>query len=148
MGRLVFEIRAHDDGLILTLARRGAPPGPAKFVDIEKHARAFGGFQGYFRCPDCRCRYTALILYGERFSCRRCYRLPYQSQRSRTYDRLLTKARKAEALLRGISPQECIGMDPPDRPKGMHRRTYMRLIQPILRASDEFVFEAARRFGV
>jgi hypothetical protein len=145
MGRLVFEIRAHDDSLILTLARRGAPPGPAKFVGIEKHARAFGGFQGYFVCPDCQRRYTTLLLLGERVSCRKCCRLPYQSQRSRGFDRVLTKARKAEAFLRGISPDECIGMDPPPRPKGMHRATYRRLIQPIRRASEAFLQEAHRR---
>lgn len=141
---LLFEIHAFEDGMRLSLPHSRQQ----KFIRIEWHPRTFGGVQGYFLCPDCEGRCTSLLLFRGCLSCRKCWGFPYASQRSRRYDRLLLKARKAEASLRGLSPTQCIGMDPPPKPKGMHAVTYWRLIQPILRASDEFIIEASKRLGL
>lgn len=122
--------------------------GGEQSILIERHLRPFGGFQAYLICPYCGGRFTSLFLRRGSLGCRQCCRLSYQSQRLRSYDRLLRKACKAEAFLLGVSPENCVGMDAPPKPKGMRWETYSRLIQPILEASDRFSIEAARRFGV
>lgn len=38
-----------------------------------------GGRRPWFKCPGCSKRVAVLCDYGERFLCRRCYRLPYAS---------------------------------------------------------------------
>ena len=68
----------------------------------------------------------AAILYcaAELFACRRCYGLLYASQQQTALDRCLEQARKIRMRLGG-------GVDLlepfPGRPKGMHRRTFLRL---------------------
>lgn len=119
----------------------------SKFVGVEKHRRPFGGFQHYFACPDCGRRCTCLFFYSCHFACRRCYRLPYQSQRLRTCFRLQAKARKVEALLSGESLDDCTGLDIPPKPKGMHTTTYERLILAIERANDSLDSDMFHRFS-
>lgn len=145
MGKdVALDVHSNESSATLRLRSTG---GREQSILIEKHARPFGGFQGYFLCPDCNRRYTSLFLRQGRFACRRCYRLPYQSQRLRHYDRLLLKARKAEARLLGVSVNQCRGFDFPNRPKGMHYKTYETLITPIARACEGFNSECIQRFG-
>jgi hypothetical protein len=72
------------------------------------------------------CGRRAAILYGagELFACRRCYGLAYESQQQTALRRGLEQARKNRMKLGG-------GVDLlapfPQRPKGMHRRTFQRL---------------------
>jgi hypothetical protein len=70
------------------------------------------------------------------FACRSCYGLPYASQREALRFRGLSKARKVRARLGGSANM----FDAfPERPRGMRRRTYIRL-----RHSHDI---AARRCG-
>jgi hypothetical protein len=90
----------------------------------------FGGRRPYFMCPgvvngvDCGRRATKLYGAGTYFLCRHCYHLAYASQREGPYDRALCRVNKIRSRLGG---------DPglrspfPERPKGMHHRTYKRL---------------------
>jgi hypothetical protein len=55
------------------------------------------------------------------FACRHCYRLAYASQQESAHQRGLGKSQKIRMRL-GESPFE----EFPDKPKGMHRRTYER----------------------
>lgn len=86
----------------------------------------FGGCRPFWRCP--RCGSRATILYGmRRFLCRSCNRLTYPSQRERDADR-------AQRRANGIRVK--LGCEPgwgslPCRPKGMHRKTYERLVAEI-----------------
>jgi hypothetical protein len=68
----------------------------------------------------------AAVLYGagELFACRRCYRLAYASQHEAPHQRGLGKAQKIRRRLGG-SPN--MFDEFPDKPKGMHWRTYDRL---------------------
>lgn len=80
----------------------------------------FLGSRQWFQCPSClkRCR----ILYGGTyFRCRHCYGLKYASQYERSWSRATDKALKIRQKL------GCDGGidDPfPEKPKGMHWKTY------------------------
>jgi hypothetical protein len=91
-----------------------------------------GGRRPWFSCDvhtdsqHCGRRVAAVYSTGGLFACRACHGLPYASQREPLRHRGLAKARKIRARLGGSANM----FDPfPDRPKGMHRRTYYRLRQ-------------------
>ncbi len=86
----------------------------------------FGGKRLWFQCPTPSCHRRAAKLYmGARvFACRRCYNLAYQSQCYGRDDRYVAQAAK---IRRALGGPEGILDDFPDRPKGMHWRTYERL---------------------
>ena len=86
----------------------------------------FGGERPWFVCPEVACGRRVAILYGpgKHFLCRHCYELRYQSQREDNKDRALRRARKIRERLGGSANM----LEPfPERPKGMHLDTYMRL---------------------
>jgi len=91
----------------------------------------FGGERPWFICPGVvngeRCGRRVAILYGlgKYFLCRHCYDLRYESQREDKGQRALRRAQKIRQQLGGSANM----MEPfPDRPKGMHHDTYMRLL--------------------
>ena len=99
-------------------------------VPISLTACRLGGQRPWFVCSVyCNGRYCgrrSAILYsaGELFACRRCHGLAYESQQQTARHRGLEQARKIRMKLGG-------GVDLlapfPQRPKGMHRRTFQRL---------------------
>ncbi len=106
-------------------------------VAISWEPCRFGGHRPFFHCPDCTRR--VLYLYGfRRYLCRRCHRLSYPSQRERENDRAQRKANRIRVWLGGEPGWQNI----PPRPKGMHRRTYDRLIDDIM-AADAITDDAA-----
>lgn len=95
-------------------------------VSLEWTPCNFGGKRPWFVCPGDRCGRRVAILYGpgKYFLCRHCYDLRYESQREDKKDRALRRAQKIRQRLGGSANM----MEPfPDRPKGMHHDTYMRL---------------------
>jgi hypothetical protein len=89
-----------------------------------------GGRRPWFICPVHRngryCGQRVAVLYaaGELFACRRCYDLAYASQQEKPRFRNLRKLQKIRIRLGG-SPDP---FEPfPEKPPGMHRRTYLRL---------------------
>ena len=106
----------------------------------------YGGQRPYFLCP--RCGRQAVKLYGlARFFCRSCNNLAYQSQRESASDRTLRKVGKLRALLGGAP-----GMaNPiPDKPKGVHWRTYNRIVDEIYRVEcivDDFTYALFERIA-
>ena len=86
----------------------------------------FGGRRPWFVCTICRRRVAVLYAAGELFACRSCYGLAYESQQQDPPDRSLLKAQKIRMRLGGSGcPADLF----PDKPKGMHWRTYDRMCE-------------------
>jgi len=90
----------------------------------------FGGHRPWFVCSIhssgryCGRRVAVLYLADKLFACRRCYGLTYASQREALYLRDVDKAQKIRMRLGGST---VMSERFPDKPKGMHWRTYDRL---------------------
>jgi hypothetical protein len=99
-------------------------------IPIEWTECHLGGRRAWFRCTVysggqyCGRRVAKLYAGGELFACRHCYGLAYESQREPIHQRGLGKAQKIRMQLGGSQNM----FEPfPDKPKGMHWRTYDRL---------------------
>jgi hypothetical protein len=98
-------------------------------IDIEWTPCRFGGERPLFVCSVaanglyCGREVTKLYGAGRLFACRHCYRLAYASQQESAHQRGLGKSQKIRMRLGG-SPNMLEAF--PEKPKGMHRRTYER----------------------
>lgn len=95
-------------------------------VPLTWTACNFGRERPWFVCPGAGCGRRVAKLYGlgKYFLCRHCYDLVYESQREGGMYRALHKAQAIRERLGGTANM----MEPfPERPKGMHHDTYMRL---------------------
>lgn len=127
MGAGSICIECHAGGIRLVYKTRcdgGAWADVSEFVPLVETATNFGGRRQWFQCLTCRnnCR----ILYGgATFRCRRCHRLKYDTQYEPDFARAATRALKIRERLGSKG-----GIDDPfpDKPKGMHRKTYERLM--------------------
>ena len=96
-------------------------------VRIEWTPCHYGGARAWFICPAnaCGIRVAKLHLNGAIFACRHCYRLAYSSQRENLDARATRRADKIRDRLKwelGVLNGHSV------KPKGMHWRTYHRLI--------------------
>jgi hypothetical protein len=95
-------------------------------VPLEWIPFNFGGEQPCFICPGADCGRRVALLYGpgRYFLCRYCYDLRYESQREDKTHLALRRTRRIRQRLGGsANMMESF----PERPKGMHHETYMRL---------------------
>jgi hypothetical protein len=129
-----ISVRTEANAVVLTF--RSKDVGASEWKSIEQRVPItwtecnLGGHRPWF-CSSVssggqRCGRRVAVLYGvgELFACRQCYRLTYTCQRENRRDRSLTTAQKIRLRLGG-SPNM---LEPfPDKPKGMHWRTYSRL---------------------
>jgi hypothetical protein len=87
----------------------------------------YGNSRPWFVCPARGCGHrVAILFYGARgfLACRHCFDLAYPSEQESKWHRSLHKAQAIRNRLGGSGSL----VDPfPNRPKGMHRRTYRRL---------------------
>jgi hypothetical protein len=129
VGALVYE-----DKLVLSYRSKsgGEWEDVREPVSLEWTPCNFGGERPWFVCPGAvngkRCGRRVAILYGpgKYFLCRHCYDLRYESQREDKKDRALRRAQKVRQRLGGSAN---ILESFPERPKGMHHDTYMRLFR-------------------
>lgn len=82
----------------------------------------FGGVRFWFKCPLTGRKVTKLFLpYGATvFACRQAYRLKYASQSQGYFDRVINKKWK---IVRKTG-----GYDYPVKPKGMHDKTFEKVL--------------------
>jgi hypothetical protein len=122
-------------GVILTYRHRSGPS--AEWEDVREPvslawtACNFGGERPWFICPGAGCGRRVAILYGpgRYFLCRHCYDLVYESQRENGMYRALHKAHlhKAQSIRERLGGSASMMKLFPQKPKGMHWRTYERL---------------------
>jgi hypothetical protein len=92
----------------------------------------YGGHRVWWKCPCCLARVGVLYWEGWRWQCRKCARLVHESTRQ-TEDTLAYKRVNKIREKLGWGGGLCSPMG--GRPKGMHWRTYARLIQQLNDAS-------------
>ncbi|MGF1470296.1 MAG: hypothetical protein ACFB50_00965 [Rubrobacteraceae bacterium] len=115
---------------VLLLYRHRPPGGEWEDVKepvaLEWTACNFGGERPWFLCPGAGCGRRVAVLYGpgKYFLCRHCYDLSYGSQRENELYRAL---RKAQAIREKLGGSANMMLPFPDKPKGMHWKTYQRL---------------------
>lgn len=118
----------------LTLAYSTRPDGDAAWT--RHHYRVwlasspchYGGTRDWFSCPHCGARRALLYSAGGIFSCRACHDLAYTSTRedaATSCDRRIRRA--ADRLGNDENGRRGFLWTMPDKPKGMHWRTYDRL---------------------
>ena len=93
----------------------------------------FGGGRCWFRCC---CGRRAAILYMRNapvFACRLCCGLAYRSQREIPRHRAISRAQKLRMRLGGTAS---LLERFPERPRGMHRKTYYRLLGRAMVAQE------------
>lgn len=125
-----------------------------QYVDLLWTPARFGGRRWWWICPRSGARVTKLYLPngGIHFRSREAYRLGYQSTRETWRDRA---QRRADRLYRKIGWRHGGPIDFwPDKPKGMHWRTYNAICERIDEAEQVvdagFLMSAERflaRFG-
>jgi hypothetical protein len=92
-----------------------------------------GGHRPWFVCPVCACRRLKLYC-GEAFLCRECLGLQYQSTRDCRPLRLVRRLNDLRGQLGGVV---VAGELLPTRPKGMHQRTFNRLLAREAELNDQ-----------
>ena len=127
-----ISVRTETDAVALIFHSRSGQNSESKSVEqrvpITWTACPLGGRRPWFVCSSnsngCGRRVALLYGAGELFACRRCYGLAYASQQEALHHRGLGKAQKIRIRLGG-GPNMLETF--PEKPKGLHWRTYDRL---------------------
>jgi hypothetical protein len=95
-------------------------------VRLDRTPCHLGGERFWWRCPAAGCgRRVAVLFGGKVFACRHCHRLAYTCQRETDDDRA---ARRADTLRERLGWEPGILNGEGSKPKGMHWRTFTRLV--------------------
>jgi hypothetical protein len=114
-------VRAEADRVIL----RSWQGGSTYSLRLAWTSCNYGGSRVWFICPARDCGRRVAILYWDvHFACRHCRDLAYDSQHDSGWRRSVRQARAIRMKLGGSLSLA----DPfPEKPNGMHWRTYYRL---------------------
>ena len=143
-GAIILEYRTRRSG--------GEWQDVTQHVALDWTPCTYGGYRPWLLCPSCDKRMAILYSGGSGFYCRQCLGLVYQSQRESGGDRARARARRIRKRLGGAAN---MSERFPEKPAGMHRRTYERLRREHdaaeFRHHLDFVAEMRRlgaRFGL
>ncbi len=124
-----IQIRCEADCVMLSYQSRSNGcewQAMAYAVHLEWMPCNLGGRRAWFRCPARGCGRRVAILYGGTiFACRHCHKLAYACQREPDDNRAL---RRADTIRRRLGWQAGIANPAGSKPKGMHWRTFSRLM--------------------
>lgn len=95
-------------------------------ITVDRTRCNFGGTRPWFRCPACNRRVGVLYGVAVDYLCRHCYGLSYGSQQERELDRTLRRARE---IRKRLDASDDLTEPIYDKPKGMHWKTFERLMQ-------------------
>ena len=118
--------------VVLSFSIDGEPQHQTLRMDREPCR--FGGYRWWWSCP--RTGRPVMKLYlppgARRFASNRVYRLAYRSNSEDGFDRARQRVARLYSKLGGTFDAENLAV--PERPKGMHRRTYVRLAAELEQA--------------
>ena len=133
-------VSADEVGLIYRVRMPGRPRWQEmdQRVRIVRHPCRYGGQRPWLLCPACVRRVAVLYLGGASafsFSCRRCAKLKYDSQRSGTRLRLM---RKAQKLRRQLGGSGSLYKPFPEKPRTMQWKRYERVKEMARKTEEEW----------
>lgn len=144
-----IQIRTEDDRVMLNYQSRSndgmwqAMEYPAR---LEWSGCNLGGQRAWLICPAQGCGRRVAILYGGSvFACRHCHKLAYECQRETLGDRAM---RRADSIRRRLGWGAGIANPEGGKPKGMHWRTYQRLITEYQSYANASWADTAERLGL
>ena len=115
-------------------------------VRLEWTDCTLGGQRAWFLCPAQGCgRRVAILFGGSIFACRHCHKLAYECQRETDDDRAM---RRADSIRRRLEWGAGIANPEGGKPKGMHWRTYERLIAEYYAFANASWAGMAERLGL
>ena len=124
-----------DFGIELRFSCDGAPT--RQVVELERLPCNFGGTRPMLRCPPCGRRCRSLYLRGRYFVCRHCTGARYWTQTASPDARMAQRVRRLQKRLAPDEDPDDYMLDwVPDRPRGMRRATYRRLVGRLERVND------------
>jgi len=96
-------------------------------VIVDWTACNYGGSRPWWLCPNCGKR-VAVLWSGSTYACRHCQQINYESTRTAESSKPFERADKVRRRLGW-----CAGVANPagDKPKGMHWKTYGRLLSKL-----------------
>jgi hypothetical protein len=115
-----------------------------QWVQLESTPCRFGGQRLWFICSRCARRVAVLYCPAKYFACRTCCELAYPSQKEDVGDRSMRQAGKIRKRL-GWPAGFAHGLG--SKPKGMHWRTYNRLMTEHNRLAMISYEGIARKLG-
>ena len=104
-------------------------------VGITTSSCHYGNYRYWFNCPNCNKRVGVLYCAGL-YVCRHCIGANYATQLMQPIDKLFRKVAKIRHRLQW---QQGIANGHGSRPKGMHRKTYDRLVSEHDRIADNLL---------
>lgn len=144
-----IQIRTEAERVILNHRSRstGGEWKPMEYpVQLEWAGCNLGGKRAWFLCPAQGCGRRVAILYGGTvFACRHCHKLNYQCQREASDDRTM---RRADAIRQRLGWKAGIANPIGEKPKGMHWRTFERLLRDYNRHATASWEGTAKRLGM
>lgn len=115
-------------------------------VSLTWTSCTYGGRRPWFLCPRCSRRVAKVYLHRGRWGCRECFDLAYQTQREDALGRVYAKEHRIFRKLDERDPRGQL-LPLPERPKGMHWRTYFRLVQEAGEAQGMARLGLAEKIG-
>jgi hypothetical protein len=116
-------------------------------VKLQTTRCNYGGERYWFSCPAISCGRRVAVLYlgGKYFACRHCYQLAYKSQRETVDDRA---SRRADKIRDKLHWEPGILNGNGWKPKGMHWKTYWRLVTQHNHYSDQALMGIMAKFKI
>lgn len=105
-------------------------------VWLEMTPCNYGGERTWFRCPHCQRRRAVLFDVNGIFACRDCHDLVYASTHEDEVGACDRRIRQIGERLNGEGRGRGFLWTMPDKPKGMHWRTYDRLTRELRREHE------------
>ncbi len=114
-----------------------------KLIRLSETPCPYGSSRKWLICPRCQHRMMVLVISPPVVGCRHCLDLVYTSQRE---DFSYRGLRKMNKIASGLDRDEFFG-EMLLKPKGMHWRTYYRLVEEYDEADRRILFGMVGKFG-